>query len=71
MITGSRFDIPSLCFQLEPLMNRVAANAEHLTDFTPFHPIQFDRFEYFAAQIIVVGFGYGGTQLVADTSTMS
>ena len=55
---GFGLNISGFSFESKPLVDRVAANPEQLTDLTPFHPIEFNRFDYFVTQVIVVSFGH-------------
>lgn len=52
------FNISRFGFELKPLVDGIAANPEQFARFATFHPIEFDCFDHFAAQVIVVGFGH-------------
>ena len=58
MLCGLWFNISGFGFELKPLMDSIAANTEEFAGFATFHPIEFDGFDHFAAQVIVVGFGH-------------
>lgn len=58
MLGWLRSHIASISFELKPLMYRIAADAEKFTRFATFHPIEFDGFYHFAAQVVVICFGH-------------
>jgi|GEM_PF-3322017 len=47
LLWGVGLDISGFSFELKPLVDRIAANPEQLTDLAPFHPIEFNRCDYF------------------------
>ena len=59
--------ISCVSFSFEPKINRIATDVKHLAGFTLPHPIKFDRFNYFPAQVIAVSIGHNSQILDSPT----